>query len=304
VVAALHNTAVIADFEAGALRPLGSGGQLVNPFSGFAVGDTFFLADWAKQRLTVWTRDGRLVDSIPAPTATRGVLPKARDAAGQFYFEIPPIPGPDGSGNRDSIAVVRSDARMTRFDTVARLAPLDIAEAQMTTGKRYERLIFSGNDWWGVRPDGRIWIARVNLSRVNTAPAGGGKETRGEPLPDPVLEVRLIDRQAFIASFPDEVQNTLKSMPFAPMKPPFERGFAGSDGQVWLRKSRAYEDSLRRYHVVNPEGQLERSFTLTGDAVIVAASSGTALAAEVTHVGLLLMEIRLPDPPPPPAEEP
>jgi hypothetical protein len=171
----------------------------------------------------------------------------------------------------------------------------------MTTGKRYERLIFSGNDWWGVRPDGRIWIARVNLSRVNTI--AGGKELRGEPLPDPVLDVRLIDRQAFIASFPDEMQNTLKSMPFAPMKPPFERGFAASDGMVWLRKSRAYDDSLRRYHVVDPEGLLVRSFTLIGDAVIVASSSSTALAAEVAPGGLLLTEIRLPDPPSPPAEE-
>lgn len=301
VVAGDHDAAVIADFATRTLQPVGGAGnrELTKPFGGFAVGDTMFIADWARQRLTVWSPEGRLLAAYAAPEATRGILPRARDAAGQFYFEVPPIPGPDGRGNRDSIAIVRSDPGFTRFDTVARLAPIDIAEAQLNTGRRFERLIFSGNDWWGVRPDGRLWIARVNLNRVNTV--AGGRETRGEALPDPVLEVKRADREAFINSFPEDVRGTLQNMPFAPLKPPFERGFAGSDGQVWLRKSRAYGDSLRRYHVVDTTGLLARSFTTIGDGVLIAAGRETALKAEQTPAGVLLMEIRIPASPPPTA---
>jgi hypothetical protein len=298
VVAGDHDAAVIADFARDTVRPVGGGGhgELAKPFNGFAVGDTIYVADWGRARITVWSPEGRLIDTVPASPATRGILPRARDAAGNFYFEVPPLPGPDGRGNRDSIAIVRSDPALTAFDTVAHLAPLDIAEAQLNTGRRFERLIFSGNDWWGVRPDGRLWIARVNLNRVNTVAAG--KETRGEALPDPVLEVKRIDREVFIQSFPDEVRGALEKMPFAALKPPFERAFAGPEGNVWLRKSRAWGDSTRRYHVVAPDGRLARVFTTVGDGVLVAAGRETALMAEQHSGGVRLMEIRIPDPPP------
>jgi len=44
------------------------------------------------------------------------------------------VAGPDGSGNRDSIAVVRSNSAMTRLDTVARLSPVEIQEVQRNSG--------------------------------------------------------------------------------------------------------------------------------------------------------------------------
>jgi len=47
-------------------------------------------------------------------------LPRARDAAGQWYFQISPDPKADGSGLIDSAAVVRADAQLTHFDTLAR----------------------------------------------------------------------------------------------------------------------------------------------------------------------------------------
>ncbi len=294
VVAGDHDAAVIADFSARAVQPVGGprNPELSKPFGGFAVGDTVFVTDWARQRMTIWSPEGRLLAALPAPEQTRGILPRARDAAGQYYFEVPPLAGPDGRGNRDSIAVVRSDPGLATFDTAARLAPIDIAEAQLSTGRRYERLIFSGNDWWGVRPDGRIWVARVNLNRVNTI--SGGRERRGEPLPDPVLEVTRADRESFINSFPEDVRGTLRNMPFAAFKPPFERAFADADGRVWLRKSRAYGDSLRRYQVVDTAGMLARVFTSIGDGVLIAVGRETALKAEQTGDGVLLMEIRIP----------
>jgi hypothetical protein len=300
VVAADHDAAVVADFTSRTLTPVAASRpqEIVKPFSGFTVGDTAYVGDWAKGRLTIWSADGALVGTVPGPPATRGILPKARDAAGQYYIEVPPVPGPDGSGNRDSIAIVRADPGLTRFDTVARLTPIDVAEVQLVSGRRFERLLMSGNDWWGVRPDGRLWIARLGPNRVNTV--ARGREVRGEPLPDPVLEVRRIDREAFIASFPEDVRNTLTNMPFAPFKPPFERGFAAPEGAVWLRKARAYGDSIRRYQVVDTSGTLSRVFTTVGDGVLIAAGRGTALMAEQYAGGVRLMEVRLPAPQAPP----
>ena len=295
VVASEHDAAVIARFDSGSVRPVGgpANDRIAKPFAGFTWRDTAYVADWAKRRVTAWSPSGHMVDSIPAPDGTRGILPAARDAAEQLYYEVPPLAGPTGRGNLDSIAIVRSDHARTTFDTVARLAPIDVAEVQRNSGKRYERLVFSGSDFWGVRPDGRLWIARVNGNRVNTVV--NGKEVKGEALPDPVYDVKRIDREVFVTSFPEEVRSTVRDLPFALIKPPFDRAFADPSGNVWLRKSRAYGDSLRRYHVVDTSGMLARVFTTVGDGLIVAAGRETVLMVERSREGVRLLEIRVPD---------
>ncbi|MEO8448302.1 MAG: hypothetical protein ABI647_00840 [Gemmatimonadota bacterium] len=294
VVAADHNTVVVADFATKQFAPLGGPAQkeLQHPFGAFVGGDTIYVADWGTRRTSLWTKDGRLVGTIPAPAATRGIQPAARDAAGQFYFEVPPMAGADGSGNKDSISVVRSDPSMTKFDTVARLSPVEIAEVQRNTGKRFERLINGGRDQWGVRPNGRVWIARVFQNRVNTI--GAGKEHPGEDLPDPVLEMTQADRDQFIQSFPEDVRSTIEDVPFALIKPPFEKGFQDPIGNVWLRKSRGFADSIRRYHVVDSTGLLARVFEALGRGVVNAAGTETVLMEEQFKAGVRLMEVRIP----------
>jgi len=298
VIAAESDVAAIADFATKTVTPVGGpkNDQIAKPFSGFTVGDTAYVADWAKRRITVWGPSGKLLDTIAAPGGTRGILPEGRDAAGQLYYEVPPIAGPVGAGSRDSIPVVRSDPAQTRFDTLARLSPISLAEVERNGGKRFERMVFSGNDWWGVRPDGRLWIARVNQNRVNRIV--DGREIKGEELPDPVYEVRQADRDAFINSFPEDVRSNVKGLPFALIKPPFERAFADPAGNVWLEKSRAYGDSLRRYHLVDTTGMLARVFTAVGNGVIIAAGRSTVLMVEPYREGIRLMEIRVPEKPP------
>jgi len=299
VVGADHDAVVVADFGSKTVTPLGGpkNPELAKPFGVFAVGDTAFIADWGKTRTSIWSVDGKLVGAIPAPSQLRGILAKARDAAGQLYFEVPPIAGPDGSGLKDSAAVVRSDPGLTRFDSLARLAPLDIAEITEQRGKRYERYVFSGNDWWGVRPDGGLWIARVRLNRVVTV--RDGKERRGEPLPDPVLDVTRADREHYLSTFPPELRSMAEKLPFAAIKPPFERALPGTEGEVWLRKSRPVRDSLRRYHVIDTAGMLSRVFTTIGNGVIAAVGRDAALITEQFRDGVRLMEVRIPAPPVP-----
>jgi hypothetical protein len=295
VLAPDDQTVGVADFGMKTLIPLGgrSSKALRNPSSLFASGDTLYVGDWGLRQLTLWNPSGRLIRSIPAPSAVRGTLPRARDQAGSFYLDLFPLPGPDGSGNRDSAAVVRIDTTWRRADTLARLAPLDIAEVQGDAGRRFERRVFSGVDRWGVLPDGSLWVGRVYDNRVDWR-GPDGQWTRGQSLPDRVLEVTRYDRELFLRGFPPELRRTAQDLPFAAIKPPFEEGITGARGEVWLQKSRAPADSSLRYHVVDRQGRLEREVRLPGHGRILAAGANSVLVGEPTAKGIRLIRVPLP----------
>jgi hypothetical protein len=299
VLAPAEGAVGIADFRAKTIARLGGtkSKDLRNPSSLFVSADTLYVGDWGLRRLILWTPEGRMVRSIPASDAARGRLPHARDRAGRFYLDLYPMPGPDGSGNRDSAAVIQTDPSLTRLDTIARLAPLDIAEVTGDAGRRFERRVFSGVDRWGVIPDGSLWTARVYDNRVDWR-APDGHWSRGQALPDRVLEVTRYDRELFLRKFPPELRTTAQQLPFAAVKPPFEAGIGGDSGQIWLEKSRAPADSSRRYHVVDRKGRLVREIRLPGQGRILAVGPGVVLVGELTPEGVRLLRIQLPPAPP------
>jgi len=295
ILAPAEETVALVDLDRRITTALGRGSsaELRNPAHLFGAEDTLYVGDWGLRRLTLWAPPNRLARSVPAPAVTRGTLPQARDAAGRYYLDLFPAPGPDGSGNRDSAAVVRTDPGLTRIDTVARLAPLDIAEVMGDAGRRFERRVFSGADHWGVLPDGSLWVARVYDNRVDWR-SPGGKWTKGKALPDRVLEVTRYDRELFLRKFPPELRRTAQELPFAALKPPFEDGFTAPSGEVWLEKSRAPADSVRRYHVVDRTGQLIEEVHLPGQGRILGLGDSTALLGEPTSDGTRLISILLP----------
>jgi hypothetical protein len=242
------------------------------------------VTDWGLRRTSLWTTAGELARVVPGAAAVRGALPRARDAAGRWYVELQPRPGPDGSGNRDSAVVVRAEPDFSRVDTVARLAPLDVAEVMGESGRRYERRALSGEDQWGVAPDGSLWVARVYENRVDWR-SPDGQWIEGQSLPDRVLEVTRYDRELFYRKFPPELRSTAEQLPFAAVKPPFEAGYTSPSGEVWLEKSRAPADSTRRYHVVDRQGRLLREVRVPGPGRIVAVGTEAALVAERTTDG-------------------
>jgi hypothetical protein len=266
--------------------------DLGNPSNIFFAEDTLYIGDWGLRRLSLWNLSGRLARWIPAPAAVRGTLPRARDTTGRFYLDLYPPPGPDGSGNRDSAALIRTDSELARADTIARLAPFDIAEVVGEAGRRFERRVFSGVDHWGVLADGAVWVARVYDNRVDWR-SPDGQWSRGEPLPDRVLEVTRYDRELFLRRFPPELRRTAQDLPFAAIKPPFEAGLTAPSGEVWLEKSRAPADSSRRYHVVDRRGRLVREIRVRGQGRIMALSSSGGLWAEPTPDGTRLIAMRL-----------
>jgi len=285
----------IVDFPGRRVTPLGGPKtiELKNPFALFRSADSLWVADWGRRRLTAWSLDGRFGRGLPAPEITRGALPRMRDAAGRFYVPMPPPARRDGSGNRDSAAVVRTTPDFSRIDTLARLAPLDIAEVLGDAGRRFERRVFSGADQWGALPDGSLWVARVYQNRVDWRDPAD-RWTKGDPLPDRVLEVTRADRELFARTFPPELRSTAEQLPFAPVKPPFEAGFASADGLVWLQKSRSVVDSSGSWHVVDRQGHLVREIRLRGFGRILAAAGGSALAVEPDSAGLRILQITVP----------
>lgn len=301
VVAPDYDAAVIADLGAGTLTPLGGPRQrrYLHPFAVTTVGDTIYLADWGMRRTTVWSADGRLVDSIPAPDATRGTLPKARDAAGRLYFEVAPPPGRDGSGNRDSAVIVRASPSLTRFDTVMRLAPLDLARMERESTIRFERRVLSGGDLWGVRRDGTIWVARTIQNRVDFRDSSGNVR-RGPGLPDPVYEITQADRDLLLATYPEDVRPRVEDLPWAIIHPPFTAAFQSPDGAIWLEKSKPAVDTVRKIHVLDEAGDIRRVLLLFGHGRLIAVGSTTLLVAEPGREGVRLLEVRIPPVPPTP----
>jgi len=295
VLAPPDETVGIVDLASRKVTPLGGAKsrEIRNPAAVFRQHDTLYVGDWGLRRTTLWTLDGRLVRFVPAADAARGVLPRARDGAGHFYLEMSPRPGPDGSGNQDSAAVVRTDPGFQHLDTVARLAPLDIAEVVGDAGHRFERRIFSGTDRWGVLPDGSLWIARVYDNRVDWRDPSG-RWLRGMALPDRVLEVTRYDRELFLRRFPPELRPTAQQLPFAALKPPFEAGFTAPNGEVWLEKSRAPADSSRRYQVVNRQGHILREIRVPGRGRIVAVGENAVLVAEPAPDATRLLRFAVP----------
>jgi hypothetical protein len=303
VVSNDFDAAVIADFGKKAVAPLGGPRQkaYLHPSGVFTFGDTIYLSDWGKRRATVWTGEGKLVDSFPAPDALRGSQPRARDGAGQLYFEVAPLPKRDGSGNRDSAAVVRAQRTLTRFDTLVRLAPLDLK--QMRPGEpsqRFERMIFSGVDLWGVWPDGAVWVARLLHNQIDVRDPSG-KVAHGPELPDPVYEVTQADRDRFLQGFPADVRPKETDLPWALIHAPFVAAFMAPDG-IWLEKSKPALDSVRRIQVLDRQGNLKRVLRLRGEARLVAVAADKILVAEQFERGVRLMQIRIPAAPPPPAK--
>lgn len=273
-------TVWLVDFAVGTTTRLGEPGESYrNPFGIFSFRDTLYVNDWGMGRMTVWSSAGDLLEAVPTPSNTRGTLPSARDGLGNAYLAIRPHPGSDGRGNEDSAAVVKTTSAFEDPDTVAKLAPFDTEEVVGDAGRRYERKVFSGEDAWGVLPNGTIWIARVKHNRVWVLEPGGDGE-RGPMLPDPVFPVTRLDKEAFLQGFPDGLRRTAERLPFADIKPPFVAGLTGGDGMIWLQKSRELQDTVQMYQRVGLDGELQAMIRVPMPARILAVSPDHVLVAE------------------------
>lgn len=299
VIAPQDRAVSVADFTGRTLSPFAGAKrkELEQPFLLFRAGDSIYVADWQRRRLTAWSLGGVMGSVVPAADRLRGALPKGRDDGGNWYFELRPPPGPDGSGNRDSAAIVRTTPDLSRADTIGRLAPFDLAEVLTEGRRRLERRLLSGQDRWGPLPDGSLWIARVSQNRVDWRDREG-RIVIGRDLPDAVLPVTENDRQIFLRKFESALRPTVQQIPFAAIKPPFDNALTAPDGLVWLVKNRAIGDTVRTYQLIGRDGRLVRIASHPGLGRILAVGEGTALVGEPFEGGIRLLEYRLPVPAP------
>lgn len=293
VIAPQDRAVSVADFAKHALSPFTpvQAKELKQPFHLFRAGDSLYITDWLMRRLTSWSLAGAIGSAMPAVDALRGALPRDRDASGNWYFELRPAPGPDGSGNRDSAAILRVAGGTGRLDTIARLAPFDLVEVQSDGRRRLERRLLSGQDRWGVLPDGTLWIARITQNRVDWRDPSG-KVTDGDELPDPVLPLTENDREIFLNKFDPGLRPTVSQIPFTAIKPPFENALTAPDGLVWLVKNRAIGDSIRNYQVVDHAGHLVQTVSHRGLGRLLALGGGYALVGEPFEGGMRLLLFR------------
>lgn len=283
VVSPSDDRVALIDFGAGTSSLVSGDSTIRHPSHVFARDDTLFISDWGLARVTAWV-DGTRARTIVAEPRTAGALARAIDDDGRLYYEVAPDPGPDGRGNRDSAAIVQVTPGAATVDTVARLAPLDIAAVTTDQGPRWERRVFSGDDEWGVLGDGSIWIARNYHNRVDWRDPGGAWH-QGRQLPDRILEVTDTDRERFLARFPSELRATAERLPFAPLKAPFVRAFGTANGTVWIEKSRHIADTLQAYHVVDRSGRFVQEYHVNGWGRVLTASDGAALVARTDTIG-------------------
>lgn len=296
-VAPNERVAVIADLDRDSFQVLGGARheEYQEPFAIFRAGDSLYLSDWGKRSLTSWSLDGAFGRAIPATAFVNGALPRGRDSQGRFYAVLHPPARNDGSGNRDSAYVVAIARDLGSADTVARLAPPDIAEVTgHGGGRRYAPRAMSGRDEWGVLPDGTIWIARINQNRVDWR-SPDGKWEEGQPLPDRVLTVEEEDRQRFLLQFPEELRADAAQTPFAIIKPAFEAAFADQQRNLWLVKSYSLYDSTRAVQVVDSEGRLARQLEYRGYGRVAGTSGDRVLVAEMSDRGHRLLLYRAPE---------
>lgn len=262
--------------------------ELEQPFHLFRSGDTLYVADWQRRRVTFWSLDGRMIGELTAPGGLRGALPRERDLAGHWYFELRSAPGPEGRGNLDSASIVRARADWTVADTIARLAPLDLAEVIGDGRVRLERRLLSGQDRWGLLPDGTVWVARVASNQVEWREVSGAWR-HGHQLPDRILPITENDRELFLRRFDASLRPTVEQIPFAAIKPPFENALTGPDRLVWLIKSRAVGDTLREYQIVDTTSRLVRYLAHPGFGRLIGLGGGEAMVAEPFERGVRLL---------------
>lgn len=295
VLAPQDKAVASADFDTHALRPWGAARtrELEQPFHLFRSGDSVYVADWLRRRLTSWSLAGAYGTALPAPDALRGALPRERDASGHWYFELRSAPGPDGSGNRDSATIARFDAGLIHGDTVARLAPFDLAEVISDGRRRLERRLLSGQDRWGILADGTVWVARIKENRVDWR-GPDGKWHEGASLPDPVLPITQNDRDLFLNQFDTDLRPTVEAIPFAAIKAPFEQAVVATDGMAWLMKSRSVGDTIRGYQLIDQQGHLVATARHAGLGRLLALSDSLALVGEHYEGGTRLLLFRLP----------
>ncbi len=271
-------TVRIGDFASGSVTALGKHADTIPAgapadtykFPGQVVhlgGDSIAVVDFAATRTNVFGEDGtaRGVWQFAPIGGNTPVLFYDHKGFG-YKVDYQTILGGGEPGQRirpDSIPILRLSPGVAKADTVAFFGSPEYGEAVFGEQIQQVAKIFSPNDYFGVTPDGSLWVARGRRNALDWR-APDGTWTRGESRPYDKVKVTDDDKARVMQRLKERglPQGVQVSFPFEEFKPPFELAYGRPDGTVWLQRPRAGEDAAYVFDVWGRDGKWQRAVTL------------------------------------------
>ena len=223
-------------------------------------GDTVALVDFSAIRTTRWNEKGQALDVLPIRIVSGETPVLFYDAVGHGYkIDYQAILGGGEPGRLvrpDSVPVLRIALKGGTVDTIARLATPEYGDAIIGEQAQQVARVFAPNDYFGVLPDGTVWVARGKENRVDWRSADG-RWSRGQTRARTKIPVTQADKDRVLAQVRERgkqfgmPQDLSITYPFAETKPPFDFAMGRPNGEVWLQRPRAQEDAVLVYDVVN-----------------------------------------------------
>lgn len=294
---------LIADLAGGKVDTLGTRVDSIAPsappdqykFPGWVAhlaGDTIALVDFSSVRTTLWNEQGKALGVLSIPPVAGHTPVLAYDAVGHGYkIDYQSVLGggePGAAVRPDSIPVLRINLVDHGVDTVARLAGPEYGQARFGEQVQEAAKVFAPNDFFGVLPNGKAWVARGRENRVDWR-SPEGRWRQGQHHDFTPQTVTQADRDRVLAQvrergkqfgMPQELQI---EYPFADTKPPFDFAMGRPEGEVWLQRPRAEENTPLTYDVFDSAGKWQREVTLPAGATL--AGFGRNDAVYVTMKG-------------------
>jgi hypothetical protein len=237
-------------------------------------GDTVALLDFAAQRVLLWSEQGAYLGTVRLQPVGGQNPPVAYDTIGHAYKQdYRAVMGglePGAKISLDSAPVLRFPREGSLADTVARLKLPSFAEGKFGETTKQVATVYSGTDVFGVTPEGSLWVARAASNRVDRRTLDG-KWSFGPGRPWVKIPVSKGDKDHFMdMAHANGMPTGLNiEFPFAEYKPPFSSAAGGPDGEVWLQRSRAFDDAVPVYDVVGQDGRTTRAVQLPPKASII-----------------------------------
>ncbi len=320
-------TVIMANFLSGQQVTVGRNGQGPGEyqFPGELLalpGDTTLLVDRISRRFLRIGPDGTLGKTLPFPDGLSGMPePRGADRQGRIYFQASAFGGGLNGGEPvdipDSVAMVRWDRATNRLDTLTRVKIPSIK--MQVSGTANARAVmmrpqpYAAADEWAVASEGRVAVARVgdyHVEWLGASPARGGA-VRYDP-----VRVSEGDKQAWLSAMKNSRNRIVinrggggrgseemkppepdaSEFAWPAVKPPFRASgglraaFVTPEGELWVTRSTAAEDSTPVFDVFNGQGALTGRVTLPLGRRLVGMGQGVVYAVRTDEDGLQWLE--------------
>lgn len=253
-------------------------------------GNTVALVDFSAIRTTRWNEEGQPLDVLPIRIVSGETPVLLYDTVGHGYkIDYQAILGggePGRSVRPDSVPVLRIALKGGAVDTIAQLATPEYGDATIGEQAQQTAKVFAPNDYFGVLPDGTVWVARGKENRVDWRSLDGSW-SRGQARAYTKIPVTQADKDRVLAQVRERgkqfgmPQDLSITYPFAETKPPFDFALGRPEGEVWLQRPRAEEDAALVYDVVNRQGVWQRAVTLPKGATLAGFGAKGAVYASI-----------------------